>query len=147
MKMKMSKRKTVSSSKKHDPSQAETGDVNGIIQKVMTLLEQEGFNVPGGLVFLVDTAAYVATHAADTEEGYAEWKRAALKVLQERNWPWPTRDSGAIPGDPKGTTWAEIDDQLKQQGSSLQELVTGARDGRSTRASSGTAKGGSDVPS
>ena len=48
----------------------------------------------GGLAFLVDVAAYIATHAANTHEQYAEWKGVALRVLTERNWPWPTRDSG-----------------------------------------------------
>ena len=35
--------------------------------------------------------------------------------------PWPTRDSGKIPGD--GRTWADMDNWLRRRGTSLDELV------------------------
>lgn len=42
--------------------------------------------------------------------------------------PWPTRDSGVVPGD--GRTWADFDDWLRARGTSLQERVEILRGGR-----------------
>jgi len=42
--------------------------------------------------------------------------------------PWPTRDSGVVPGD--GRTWADLDDWLRARGTSLQERVEILRRGR-----------------
>lgn len=63
-------------------------------------------------------------------------KNASTAPTGKINWPahwdpkegWPTRDT---PGRaPNGMTWAEIDDALKRQGSSLAASVERVKGGR-----------------
>lgn len=56
------------------------------------------------------------------------------KIEWPSDWPedegWPTRDTGPVPGDRHGRTWADLDDALKQQGTSLAEQVSKMQRGK-----------------
>ena len=60
----------------------------------------------------------LATEPSGKRKGHSSEPR--VTAADEMS-PWPTRDSGVVPGD--GRTWADIDDWLKSHGTSLQERV------------------------
>lgn len=99
-----------------------------LVDMIANVMIASGMEPLEAATFLVRTAVYFTQQATGSHAEYDAWKAMTMAVLGESQWPWPTRESGPVPGG-GGQTWADLDDQLQQEGSSLEECVRKLRQG------------------
>ena len=94
-----------------------------LVEMVGNLMMAAGMDPDEAATFLVECAIYFGQHSTETPAKYDDWKRSAASLLEASRWPWPTRDAGLIEGRDDGQTWADLDEWLRERGSSLEARV------------------------